>query len=211
MQSISKVLGGDGVYDQALASEVGVIDCPVIGFIGSFYAYEGLALAVEALPQIKNKMRDIKLLLVGGGPQEENLKKLVRDLNLEKSVIFTGRVPHNQVQNYYNLVDVLVFPRLPMRLTNLVTPLKPLESMAQRRLLVASDVGGHKELITDGVTGKLFAAGDRNAFSEAVVNMFSEKEKWTDYREKGRAFVEQERNWAHSVKRYKNIYERLIG
>ena len=75
-------------------------------------------------------------------------------------VIFTGRVPHSDVQRYYNLVDVLVYPRLKMRLTDLVTPLKPLEAMAQGRLLVASDVGGHQELIEDGKTGVLFAAGD---------------------------------------------------
>jgi glycogen(starch) synthase len=57
---------------------------------------------------------------------------------------------------YYNLIDVLVYPRHSMRLTELVTPLKPLEAMAQGRLLVASDVGGHRELIRDGETGILF-------------------------------------------------------
>jgi hypothetical protein len=64
-----------------------------------------------------------------------------------------------QVQRYYDLVDVLAYPRHSMRLTELVTPLKPLEAMAQGRLLVASDVGGHRELIRHGETGWLFPAG----------------------------------------------------
>ncbi len=75
-------------------------------------------------------------------------------------MIFTGRVPHAQVQRYYELIDVLAYPRLPIRLTELVTPLKPLEAMAQGRMFVASDVGGHRELIRDGETGFLFRAGD---------------------------------------------------
>ena len=79
-------------------------------------------------------------------------------------------MPHDQVQSYYDLVDVLVYPRHAMRLTDLVTPLKPLEAMAQRRLLVASDVGGHRELIDDGLTGRLFRAGDGRAFADAVVD-----------------------------------------
>ena len=65
-------------------------------------------------------------------------------------------MPHAEVQRYYDLIDVLVYPRRSMRLTELVTPLKPLEAMAQGRMFVASDVGGHRELIRDGETGLLF-------------------------------------------------------
>ena len=68
-------------------------------------------------------------------------------MGLQHVAIFTGRIAHELVQDYYNQVDIFVYPRLAMRLTNLVTPLKPLEAMAQGRLVLASDVGGHKELI----------------------------------------------------------------
>ena len=102
-------------------------------------------------------------MLVGGGPQEDALKARADRLGIEDKVLFIGRVPHAEVQRYYGLVDVLAYPRHPMRLTELVTPLKPLEAMAQGHLLVASDVGGHRELIRDGETGVLFKAGDVNA------------------------------------------------
>jgi glycogen(starch) synthase len=74
-------------------------------------------------------------------------------------------VPHHEVDLYYGLIDILAYPRKAMRLTELVTPLKPLEAMAQGKLVVASNVGGHRELIEDGVTGTLFPAGDPAAIA----------------------------------------------
>jgi PEP-CTERM/exosortase A-associated glycosyltransferase len=203
--------GDSDGYDGELAAEVGVVGKPVIGFLGSFYAYEGLDLAIDALPLIRQQVPELVLLLVGGGPQESNLKAQAERLGMGDNVIFTGRVPHDQVQRYYDLVDVLVYPRHPMRLTDLVTPLKPLEAMAQQRVLVASDVGGHRELIVDGVTGSLFRAGDRDAFAAAVVDMFAKRGQWDALRRAGREFVEKERNWKVSVARYQPVYERLLG
>ncbi|MBT8430414.1 MAG: glycosyltransferase, exosortase A system-associated [Gammaproteobacteria bacterium] len=202
--------GASAGYDQQLASSIGVAGKPVIGFLGSFYAYEGLDLAIEALPRMRAQIPDLVLLLVGGGPQESNLKVQSERLGLTDSVIFTGRVPHDQVQRYYDLVDILVYPRHAMRLTDLVTPLKPLEAMAQRRVLVASDVGGHRELIVDGLTGRLFKAGDKEAFADAVVDMFAKRDQWDGFRRAGREFVEKERNWQASVARYRPVYERLV-
>ena len=132
-----------------LAETLKLTDCEVLGFLGSFYAYEGLDLAIAAMPAVLAKNPKVRLLLVGGGPQEQNLKQQVMLLGLEGKVIFTGRVPHSEVGKYYSLVDLLVYPRKPMRLTDLVTPLKPLEAMAQGKPVIASDVGGHKELIND--------------------------------------------------------------
>jgi glycogen(starch) synthase len=142
----------------------------VIGFIGSFYAYEGLDLLLDALPAIIQKTPDIRVLLVGGGPQEANLRQQADKLGLKDHVIFTGRVPHSEVNRYYDLINVLAYPRHPMRLTELVTPLKPLEAMAQGQLFVASDVGGHKELVEHNKTGILFKAGDRQAWRKPSSN-----------------------------------------
>ncbi len=200
-------VGGAG--EATLKQQLGLTNHRIIGFIGSFYAYEGLDLLLEAFPTIFKAAPDVRLLLVGGGPQEENLKQLASRLGIQEKVIFTGRVPHDQVQRYYNLVDILVYPRHSMRLTELVTPLKPLEAMAQGRLLVASDVGGHKELIHDGKTGILFKAEDPQALASAVFKLLSEESKWPDLRFAARQFVENERNWTKSVSNYIEIYNRL--
>ena len=196
--------------DPALVKHLGLENRQVLGFIGSFYAYEGLSLLIEAMPRVLDRIPDVRLLLVGGGHQESALQQQARKLGLEDRVVFTGRVPHDQVQQYYDLVDILVFPRLPMRLTELVTPLKPLEAMAQGRVLIASDVGGHKELISDGVNGTLFQAGDQASLVKAILMMLQHPAEWPRMQSAGREFVERERNWPASVARYKAVYERLI-
>lgn len=196
--------------DLQLAKDLGLDGKLLLGFIGSFYAYEGLNILLRALPEMLSSNPDIRILLVGGGPQEQELKALAMQLDLGDKVIFVGRVPHDQVQRYYNLVDVLVYPRLRMRLTDLVTPLKPLEAMAQGRLVVASDVGGHLELIEDGKTGILFKAGTPHALAAKVLNLLARPDLWPGLRAAARNFVETQRTWQGSVARYKNVYGPLV-
>jgi PEP-CTERM/exosortase A-associated glycosyltransferase len=198
----------DAVPDAALRGKLGLDDAFVLGFVGSFYAYEGLDLLLQALPLVLREVPRARVLLVGGGPQEAALKAMARTLGIADQVVFTGRVPHAEVQRYYSIDDVLVYPRRPMRLTELVTPLKPLEAMAQGRLLVASDVGGHRELIRDGETGVLFPAGDPVALAAALTRLSAQRGRWRALREQGRRFVENERSWAASVARYRDVYGR---
>jgi PEP-CTERM/exosortase A-associated glycosyltransferase len=197
--------------DEALRKQLGLEGATVIGFIGSFYAYEGLDLLVRALPRVLERRPEARVLLVGGGPQEQALKSLARELGVADKVVFTGRVPHAEVKRYYSLVDVLAYPRHSIRLTEIVTPLKPLEAMAQGHLLVASDVGGHRELIRHGETGMLFQAGSAQALAQAILDLLDRREHWPRLRAQGRAFVEAERTWAASVGRYEEVYGRLAG
>jgi len=192
--------------DQQLQEQLGLQNAKVLGFLGSFYAYEGLDLLIQAMPELLKQDPGYRLLLVGGGPQEQALKQQVTDLGIEDAVVFTGRVPHQQVQGYYSLVDVLVYPRKAMRLTDLVTPLKPLEAMAQKKLVVASDVGGHKELIKDGDNGVLFEAGSVSSLVSAITGLIGQPERWPNIKDSGRSYVETERNWEVSVARYREVY-----
>lgn len=199
--------------DQApadLKESLGLTGRTVLGFIGSFYGYEGIPLLLKALPGLLNQHPELRLLLVGGGPQEEEIRALVCELRLENAVVMPGRVDHQKVQEYYNLVDIFVYPRLAMRLTELVTPLKPLEAMAQGRLVVASDVGGHRELIRDGKTGVLFKAGHVEDLEEAVKGLLANRDAWPGLRDNGRRFVDQERTWRSSVSRYRPVYGHLL-
>jgi PEP-CTERM/exosortase A-associated glycosyltransferase len=197
--------------DESLKAQLGLAGATLLGFIGSFYAYEGLDLLLAALPQLLQRRSDVRVLLVGGGPQETALRQLVERLGVADKVVFTGRVPHSDVGRYYDLIDVLCYPRHSMRLTELVTPLKPLEAMAQGRLLVASDVGGHRELIRDGETGVLFKSGSEAALASAVLGLLDQRDRWSALRTAGRRFVESERNWARSVARYCMPYEALVS
>jgi glycosyltransferase involved in cell wall biosynthesis len=187
-----------------------LLEKTVLAFFGSFYSYEGLHLLLQALPALRERRADIALLLVGGGPEESNLRALAGELDLGDSVVFTGRVMHEEMQRYYDLADLFVFPRLSMRLTELVTPLKPLEAMAQERIVVASSVGGHRELVRDHETGYLFPPDAPRHLAEGVLSALADQASWPRIRARAAEFIDTERSWAHSVARYADVYGRLL-
>ncbi len=197
--------------DPALAAKLGLTGADVVGFIGSFYDYEGLDDLIAAMPRLVRARPRAKLLLVGGGPRESALRDQAMASPFADHIVFVGRVPHDQVEHYYAQVDVLAYPRKAMRLTELVTPLKPLEAMAQGRLVAASSVGGHRELIENGVTGTLFAPDDPVAIASALSDLFANRDGWDERRATARAFVERERNWSSNILRYQPVYDRLLA
>lgn len=197
--------------DENLAAQLGLADAEVVGFIGSFYDYEGLDDLIAAMPALVAARPKAQLLLVGGGPMEPALRAQAASSPVSDRIHFIGRVPHAEVDRYYSLVDVLAYPRKHMRLTDLVTPLKPLEAMAQEKLVAASDVGGHRELIEDGVTGTLFRADDPQALAQAVAGLFADRTSWPERRARAKSYVAEERSWDRSVANYVPVYERLTA
>ncbi|HEX8642995.1 MAG TPA: TIGR04063 family PEP-CTERM/XrtA system glycosyltransferase [Allosphingosinicella sp.] len=205
------MFGAPPVRDGDLARSLGLEDAEVVGFIGSFYDYEGLDDLIAAMVPLAARRPKARLLLVGGGPMEARLRAQAEASPAAGRIVFAGRVPHAEVERYYALVDVLAYPRKAMRLTELVTPLKPLEAMAQGKLVAASDVGGHRELIEDGVTGTLFPPGDPAAMAAALARLFEDRSGWDLRRSTARAFVERDRNWSSNISRYAPVYEKLTG
>ena len=183
----------------------------VIGFMGSFYHYEGLDLLLDAASALRTIIPNLKILLVGGGEMETSLKEQVVANQLEDVVVFTGRLPHDQMPLMYSMLDVLVLPRKPMRLTELVTPLKPLEAMCMQKLVVASDVGGHKELVRHNETGILFQAGNSDSLAEAVSAIYLRSDTWRSIPQTALLWVKKERNWKGNGTRYARIYDRLFS
>ena len=196
--------------DPELEQSLNLSGKKVVAFVGTFFKYEGLHYAVTAMKKIAKSRSDIHLVLVGAGNELDNLKQQVEELNLSSFVTFVGRVPFAEVSRYYSLADVMVFPRESIRLTELVTPLKPLESMAQFKPVIASDIGGHRELIEDGKTGFLFPADDANALADKIMAIIDDNKLLTQVSEQGLTFVREERNWLNTAKQYLPVYQRLI-
>ena len=197
--------------DAALRAEIGLGEGPVIGFVGSFYHYEGLHYLLEAFPKIREAVPNAQLLFVGGGMEDAKLRAAAEPFG--DAIKFTGRVPPEAVPSHYSVIDLLVYPRMKMRLTDLVTPLKPLEAMAMKQRFVASDVGGHQELVKHGETGRLFTADDTNALAASVIEALQKANTPEDQGilERALAFVREERSWSAVAKRYAPIYERLLS
>lgn len=196
--------------DPDLARDLGLGAGPVIGFIGSFYDYEGLDDLIAAMPLLQAFEAGAQLLLVGGGPQDAALRAQAQASPAAHAIHFAGRVPHGEVDRYYALIDVLAFPRKRSRLTELVTPLKPLEAMAQRRLVAASNVGGHRELITDGLTGTLFNPDDPAACAAALAGLLADRKNWETRRRAGRNHVTQNHDWSPNAARYQVVYQSAL-
>ena len=196
--------------DDALAAQMGIRDGPVIGFIGSFYDYEGLDDLIAAMPRLHERHPGAQLLLVGGGPMDAALRAQAAASPMAGAIHFTGRVPHGEVERYYSLIDVLAYPRKHSRLTDLVTPLKPLEAMAQRRIVAASDVGGHRELIADGITGLLFPPDDPIAAADALADFIDRRDGWPAMRDRARTHVAERHDWARNVHHYLPVYQNLL-
>lgn len=197
--------------DEALAAELGLGEGPVIGFLGSYYPYEGLDDLIAAMPAIVAVHPGAALLLVGGGPAEAALREQAAASPARDAIRFVGRVPHSEVDRYYSLVDVVCYPRKAMRLTELVTPLKPLEAMAQGKLVAASNVGGHRELIRDGETGTLFPPDDPAGLAESLNLLLAQPALWPARRAIAEAFVAREHDWARNVRRYHDVYQTVLA
>jgi len=192
-------------------SKYSLSGCKVIGFFGSFFEWEGVDSLIRSLPIILESVPDARLLIAGGGRQDSALQALASELGLADRIVFAGRVAHEEIRACYAAADVMAYPRRPDRLTNMVTPLKPLEAMAQGALVIASDVGGHRELIVDGETGILFKAGNHRDLASKIVDALTHPDMTKGITTRALVLVERERRWSNVVDRYLPIYESLLA
>uniref|UniRef100_UPI003B3AC066 glycosyltransferase family 4 protein n=1 Tax=Pseudactinotalea sp. TaxID=1926260 RepID=UPI003B3AC066 len=146
--------------DEELAAELGFTGKTVIGYLGGFPHYEGLRLLVRAVAELHARRDDFKVLMVGDGQQDGSLRRDVVELGLSDVVTFTGRLPHHEIPRYLSVTDITPFPRLPLQVCELISPMKPYEAMAMAKAVVVSDVAALARIVHDGETGLVFAKGD---------------------------------------------------
>ena len=197
-----------GLHDEV--AELGLTPGRTLGFIGSFFRFEGLDVLVRSVRHLLAADERYRVLMVGSGVEAERLHALAESEGVAHAVKFTGRVPQAEVGRYYEAVDLFVYPRVSMRITELVTPLKPLEAMATGRNVLASDVGGHRELIRDGDTGLLFHAGDAADLARQATRLLDDPPLAERLRKQALDYVRDERDWQVNVKRYLPVYEQVL-
>jgi PEP-CTERM/exosortase A-associated glycosyltransferase len=196
-----------GSRDDKLAEKLALGKEPVLCFIGSLYRWEGVAWLVRAVAELRRRGTPCKLLVIGEGEEMPAVREAVRDLNAGDFIQVLGRVPHDDVARYYTVADVLVYPRHSIRLTELVTPLKPLEAMAQGKAILGSDVGGIREIITSGETGLLFRADNVDDFCVQAKRLVGDAVLRRDLGVRAREFVLREKDWNVLARRYLDIYD----
>jgi glycosyltransferase involved in cell wall biosynthesis len=179
----------------------------VIGYFGSFFDWEGVDALVKALPSVLRMHPKAILLLAGSGRTERNVRSIVEDLGLADSVVFAGRIDAAEMAAYYGVADVVAYPRVANRLTEMVTPLKPLEAMAQGTPVIASDIGGHRELIEDGVTGFLYDPKEPAGLASSLNRVLADFPQAIV--DSARSYVRRDRRWSVVVENYRSVYERF--
>ena len=181
--------------DEMLKSDLGLGNGPIVGYVGSFVKYEGLDILIDAFHKLSLKYDDARLLMVGDGVIRTSLENQVQSLGLQEKVVFTGRVPHDDVNKYHSLIDIAPFPRTPDIVCEFISPLKPFESMAMGQVVVASDVAALSEIIEDGVNGRLFRKGDSVSLAEVIDSIIQEEGEISRLSEAGLNWVKQNRDW----------------
>jgi glycosyltransferase involved in cell wall biosynthesis len=182
-----------------------------LGYIGSLRALEGVAYLVQAAALLVRQGHDVSLLVVGGGNNLDQLQKLAGELGLADRAVFTGAVPHEEVGFYYHLIDVFVVSRPPLRVTELVTPLKPLEAMAMGKALVVSDLPALRELAGSEETARFFKAGDAADLAQQCRLLLENRDLRQRMAHAARQWVEQHRNWSAVVRRLYPAYESALA
>ena len=177
----------------------------------SFFKFEGIDCLIKSAAKILKQNNSVVFIIVGGGVEDKNVRELAKELKiLDRGVIFTGKVSHSEVLAYYSIFDILVYPRISKRITELVTPLKPLEAMSMEKAVVGSDVGGVKELISNNRTGLLFKAEDIGDLTKKILDLLNNYKKRVFLGQNARLDVIENRNWVKIISESLGIYEKIL-
>jgi glycosyltransferase involved in cell wall biosynthesis len=195
----------------AMRSRLGVPEGRVmLGYISSLIPYEGVEVLLRGVRELLDRGADVGVLIVGDGTSRTGWERDAASLGLGERAMFTGRVPHADIQAYYEAIDVFVVPRRNDRVCRLVTPLKPVEAMALERCVVVSDLPALAEMVEEGVTGRTFAAEDPVALADVVAPLLDDPGARAALGAAGRERVAAERTWRANGARYAEIY-RCLG
>ena len=195
--------------DPHLAERLGLTGKTVVAYIGTFAAFEGVRYLVQALIElIRGGRDDIRGLIVGEGATYEDCRRMAREAGLEQAILHPGKVPHSEVRAMYSLVDILAYPRDRQRITELVTPLKPLEGMAMEKAVIGTDVGGLTELIEDGETGLIARAEDPRDLAAKIARLADDPQLRARLGKNGRRHVVETRQWRRIIETHFEVYAR---
>lgn len=192
--------------DRSIVEKYELEDSIVLGFIGSITVYEGIEFILGAVKSINDSGkldRRLKFLVVGEGQYLPQLQTLVAELDIRDDVIFTGKIPHEQVSKFYSVIDITPFPRTRELVCQLVTPIKTYEAMAMAKKVIVSDVAALKEMVIDGENGTYFEAENVNELEKAIIEISSNEEIGIHARE----WVELNRDWEVLLKTIIGIYK----
>jgi glycosyltransferase involved in cell wall biosynthesis len=197
--------------DEELAAELGLAGRTVLGHVGPPTGHDGLGLLLEAVARLRRDTGDLAVLLLGSGTAHAELVGRVERLGLADVVTVTGAIPETELDRYHSLLDVAVFPQLPVPVGELVAPPEVVEAMARGTAVVVSDVAALTEVVTDGLTGLVHAKGDAGALTDVLRRAIGDPALRRDLAEAATKWVRAERDWAVLAARVDAVYRSLTA
>ncbi len=198
--------------DRALTEQLGLTDRFTFGYVSNLdHHREGQELLIDAALELRRRGVPATALIVGEGSRRELLEQHADDVGAGEAVLFTGRIPHDQVGDYYAQLDVFVIPRIDERAARLVTPLKPYEAMALGIPLVVSDLPALQEITGDGQRGETFRTGDAISLADVLEGLAADPGRRAELAAGARDWVLNHRTWAHNEQRYAAVYDAVLG
>lgn len=203
-------------YDHALADSLGLPQgVPVIGYVGSFAPYEGLEDLALACGELRRQGHVFRLLLVGGetgsssekGPVTQEIERIAQESGMSDWLIMTGRVPHDAVEAHYSLIDIAPFPRRSQLVTEMVSPLKPLEAMAMGKAVTVSSLRALNEMVQHDETGLIFEKGNIDSFAQVLGRLLTDPALRQRLGVAGRDWVMKQRTWSRTAETIANALE----
>lgn len=180
-----------GVQDDAL----------LVGIVGRLVPIKNHTMFLEAARNVLSKKQDkkVKFLIIGDGELKDHLVDHAKRLGLEKDVLFTGWI--NDLSSVYADLDIVVLTSL-----NEGTPVSIIEAMAAARSIVATDVGGVRDLIIDGENGLLVKENDIDGLSSKIAALLNDSGKRSLLGESGREHVKEKYSKERLVRDIKELY-----
>ena len=169
---------------------------PIIGFAGSMVEYEGLDYLIDATRILADRGLKFHVALAGSGVVSASLQARIAELNLGKYVTYLGRVPNVEMPRLMSQFDIMPCPRRSLSVTELVSPLKPLESFSAAKAVLLSDVQPHRDLAgANQERALLFKAGDVEDLADKLQLLIEDPDLRRRLGQTGRLWVLDERNW----------------
>lgn len=178
-------------------------DAILIGNVGRLSQEKGQTQFLLAARDICRRNDKTYFVMVGDGPDLEQLKKTASHFQIKNRVIFTGHV--QDVRPFYQDLDIIALTSFTEGFPNVI-----LEALCMKKPVVATDVGGVADIVIDGVTGYLAQAGDHSKIGEKLLNLIENPEIAGLLVENGRKRIKEEFQFSNRVQKIENVYSNIL-
>lgn len=178
-----------------------------IGVIKNLRKIYGIEYLVKGFSDlIRETKKDVRLMIVGDGPERENLEKLCDELKIKTKVIFTGNIDNSKIPDYINMMDIVCLPSLSESFG-----VAAVEACACGRPVVSTNVGGLKEIVVDDYNGYTVDPKNSDLIKEKLQIIIEDEDRIKKFSINARSLAEEKYNWIENAGTMKDLYEKIIS